>query len=296
MNRARQLRSSWRRASFGISAWMLSLSLLLPTLVAQQAQAQAGTHDLARRMVSEGIEAAKSNDWETARERFQKAYDVKPVPQTLYNLAAAQEKTGQLVEADRSYRLYLRETEASGNDQFRTLAQQRREELVKRIAHVTITIENLGPDDVLLVNEKEVSLAVVGESIPVNPGWNKVLLRRDGADAAGQNVQLTEGASLAVPLAPPPYVAPTIATPAPAPVAAAAPSANESASPSSAAVAESEADPEEEGSLMVPLLLGGGALVTVGVVAAGAATAAALLLIPGDPSETSLDPVTINGL
>ena len=35
--------------------------------VATSVFAQAGTHDLARRLVSEGIEAAKSNDWETAR-------------------------------------------------------------------------------------------------------------------------------------------------------------------------------------------------------------------------------------
>ncbi len=295
MKRARLRSQSWHRPTSFFPAWALTLALIA-ALLPQAVFAQAGTHDLARRLVSEGIEAAKSNDWETARERFQKAYDVKPVPQTLYNLAAAQEKTGLLVEADRSYRLYLRETEASGNEQFRALAQERREDLIKRIAHVTISVENLGPDDVLLVNEKEVSLAVVGESIPVNPGWNKILLRRDGADAAGQNVQLAEGASQAVPLSAPPYVAPAIA-PAPAASAPGGDAATaETSSSSTGSVAESEAEPEEEGSLMVPLLLGGGALVTVGIVAAGAATAAALLLIPGDPTETSLDPVTINGL
>ena len=141
-------------------------------------------------------------------------------------MAAAQEKTGLLVEADRSYRLYLRETEVGGSPQFRTLAAERREDLVKRIAHVTINVENMGPNDVLFVNEREVSLAVVGESIPVNPGWTKLLVRRDGADAAGQNIQLAEGASQVVALVPPAYIPPQITAPTTSPASPAAPVAS----------------------------------------------------------------------
>ncbi len=296
MNIAQSRSRGPRRLGGGTFAAALVAIVLSVGSVATTVAAQAGTHDLARRLVAEGIEAAKSNDWATARDQFQKAYDIKPVPQTLYNLAAAQEKTGLLVEADRSYRLYLRETEVGGNAQFRKLASQRRAELVRRIAHVTINVENLGPDDTLLVNEKEISTAVVGESIPVNPGWNKLLVRRDGADVAGQNVQLAEGASQVVALAAPAYVAPAIA-PATTTSATGGRSTAGGAAPASASNGAGASEAEDEGGgFLVPAILGGGALVVVGVLAAGAGTAAALLLIPGEPTETSLDAVTINGL
>lgn len=253
-------------------------------LAVSPAQAQVSTEDLARRLVGEGIEAAKARDWVSAKESFQRAYEVQPLPLTLYNLAAAQEKTGDLVQADRSYRVFLRETQVGEYDGFRESAQTRRVALRQRIAYVVIQAPNLVRTDVLRVGSTELAHAVLGQAVPSNPGPLLVEVERGGQVVAVTNVELAEGASARVRLDVPPYL-PTLPK-----VAAATPDADPTVQVSSG---PTEARDETGGG---GVLQSGWFWTVVGVLAvAGAGVGGYFALRPGDPYVSNLERVTISG-
>ena len=267
---------------------LLSLGLLVTTLsiaMPQSASAQASTDEVARRLVGSGIEAARARDWVTARENFRKAYEIQPLPLTLYNLAAAQEKTGQFVEADRSYRIFLRETQPGQNDDFRAAAIKSRDKLQGKICYVVVTVKNLHDQDTLRVGSREIAHAVLGESIPSNPGTIYVSVDRDGQTIARQQYTLAAGSTRQLQL--------SVAKKAPPPIVSAQPN------PANGGVqvggntntgATSPGAVEEEG--------GNGALLwtavgVVGVVAVGAAVGATLAFTPGPNYESTKETVNL---
>jgi hypothetical protein len=258
-------------------AMIATVILMVPRLVL----AQAAPEELARRLVGEGIEAAKSRDWITARTRFARAYEIQPLPLTLYNLAAAQEKTGQFVEADRSYRIFLRETTEGEHVDFRKAATERRIELRNKIAFLVIKAQGMAPQDVLRIGELEIAQAVLGESLPTNPGAVDVQVIRNGEVIASQNVRLQEGDSRLVTLeVPPPAEAP------PPTVAATAP-------PPAALTATAQTEPEEEsgGLLSSPVFW----VIVAGVALAGAGVGVYFGTRPDSPYDSSLESVRIVG-
>jgi hypothetical protein len=165
----------------------LHLALLCSLLVPAAPAWSQASEEVARRLISEGVEAARSRDWITARDRFQRAYEIQPLPLTLYNLGTAQEKTGLLVEADRAYRIFLKETVAGELDRFRQAAIEARTGLRARIAYLVLKSPNLAPGDVVRVDQRELARAVLGEALPSNPGTYTLTVtprRRRGAHAA----------------------------------------------------------------------------------------------------------------
>lgn len=261
--------------------FLLTFGLLMGTH--EVASAQVATGELARQLVTEGVEAAKELNWVEARDRFQRAYAIQPLPLTLFNLATAQEKTGQLVEADRSYRIFLRETSEGQHDAFRKAAAERRGILKKRIAFVRLEAENLNPADVLQIGESEVAHAVLGRPIPSNPGEVTVRVRRGGEVIAEQSLVVEEGVSRRVALKLPLYVPPV-------------PELPQAAAPSPTPVGERIAlqTPREEDEGGV--LDSGWFWLTVGLaVAAGAGAGLYLGLRPNDPYASDLDPISLSG-
>lgn len=246
------------------------------------ARAQVAPEEIARRLVGEGIEAAKSRDWVKARENFERAYEIQPLPLTRYNLAAAQEKTGQYVEADRSYRIFLRETTEGEYENFRQAATKRRIKLRERIAYVVVRAPGLVAGDTLMVGEQELSAAVLGESLPSNPGVVQVRVLRAGAAVASASARLGPGDSRVIELTvPPPAALPSVAAPAPPPGA-----------PSPALTASAPPPEDDDGSVFGSPWF----WTAVGVVvAAGAGTAAYFYTRPDSPFESSLGRVDIAG-
>lgn len=254
------------------------------------AQAQVAPEEIARRLVGEGIEAAKSRDWLKARESFERAYEIQPLPLTRYNLAAAQEKTGQYVEADRSYRIFLRETMEGEYPKFREAATKRRIKLRERIAYVVVRAPDIAPDDTLLVDEQELSHAVLGEAIPSNPGSVKVRVMRGGREVASASANLGPGDSRVFELTVPPAPLPGVVSAPPPPVTGGGVTA--APAPNITATAPPPADEEEDsGVLGSPWFW---TIVGV-VVAGGAGTAAYFVMRPESPFESSLGSVDIAG-
>lgn len=265
----------------------VSALLLLPAVLgaAPLARAQVATGELARQLVTEGIEAAKEKNWVEARDRFERAYAIQPLPLTLFNLATAQEKTGLLVEADRSYRIFLRETSEGQHDAFRAAAADRRASLEARIAFLRIEARNLAATDVLRVGDQEMAHAVLGRPLPANPGQVRVTVARDGELIARRTVMLEEGASQQVTLQLPAFVPPVTELP--------AASAAGTADSRRSIAMEAPRDEDEGGGV----LSSGWFWVAVGVaVAAGAGVGVYYgALRPDDPYASDLEAISLTG-
>jgi len=176
------------------TAFIVATLLSALALFTQPAHAQAGTDEVARGMVTKAISAAESGNWVAARENFKKAYALQPLVLTLYNLAAAQEKTEQYVEADQSYRIFLRDAADEGQTKaFRELAIKARARLKNQIAFLVVEIENLHKDDVLRIGGQAIAHAILGEPKPSNPGEVDISIEREGTLLESEKVMLAPG-------------------------------------------------------------------------------------------------------
>lgn len=134
----------------------------------------------ARQTFREGIAAARQGNWETARQRFARAYELVPVPGVLLNLAGAQRQTGRLVQSARSYQKYL--DSVGPDDKHRDTAEQALEEVRQLVPRVAIEVEGLGPDDEVTVDGRPIEQAGLAEPVMVNAGSHRVAVRRDGEE------------------------------------------------------------------------------------------------------------------
>lgn len=268
----------------------LHLALLCSLLVPAAPAWSQASEEVARRLISEGVEAARSRDWLTARDRFQRAYEIQPLPLTLYNLGTAQEKTGLLVEADRAYRIFLKETVAGELDRFRQAAIEARTGLRARIAYLVLKSPNLAPGDVVRVDQRELARAVLGEALPSNPGTYTLTVTRGADVVLTRPITLAEGESkvevLDVPSAPLARGAAPAAT-----TAAPAPGAPPDAALTAAAPPAVARDDDGGGVLSSPVFW----VVVAGVALAGAGVGTYFAVRPGEAFDSSLEAITVRG-
>ena len=164
-------------------------------LVSAQDGPGATQERLARDLREQGVEAARTGDWLTAKDRFQRSYDLDPRILTLYNLAAAQLNSGALVEADENFRQFLRATADGSHAEFRAESERSRTNLSTRIATLTLTVDNLGASDRVEIGGQDFVQAALGAELPMNPGFHRIAVFRNGSQIAEETVTLTEGSS-----------------------------------------------------------------------------------------------------
>jgi hypothetical protein len=157
---------------------------------------------LAREQVRRGLEEARADRWDTARASFERAYALWNKPSILFNLAGAQTKTGQLVEAAESYRVLLR-PDSDLNEAERTVARNELAKLEPRIAHLRVVVRGgIANADVISLDGRTMPHAAVAEDLPANPGRHEVRLERSGSRTPAVSVALAEGETRAITLLP----------------------------------------------------------------------------------------------
>jgi hypothetical protein len=249
----------------------LMFSIAPVTHISAQDGPGATQERLARELREQGVEAARTGDWITAKDRFQRSYDLDPRILTLYNLAAAQLNSGALVEADENFRQFLRATDDGSHSEFRAESERSRTALADRISTLTLRVENLGSGDRIEIGDQEFVQAALGAELPMNPGFHRVAVFRDGAQIAEETITLTEGASSSLNIDIPVAAALTV------------PTAAETAA-ASEAVAEGSSDPlaasSDEGG-------GNGVLigVIVGIVVVAGLVVGGFFLLRGEDEE-----------
>jgi hypothetical protein len=212
----------------------------------------------ARRLFHEGMRAARSENWEKARDAFERSYELVGRPRILANLATAQAQLGELVQAAESYRGFLRDTEDSGRRRARHRVKKELGKLEERIPEVTLQVQGLQSGDQLRLDGDDLSRAVVGTPLPLNPGEHHLAILREGESVAQNRFALEEGQSRTIALE--------------------APRAVQRRASHIPVDGELEDDEGSSSAVRSPWLWSG-----VGAVVVGGAVAAALLLTQDDP-------------
>jgi len=260
------------------AAVLLTLACVVPSAAiaaAQDAGAPAPTATeitVAREQFEIGVRAARARHWDEALAAFRRAYDLVPQPQMLLNLAGALVQTGHLVEGAEAYRRVLRE---AGPDLLASHGEAARvalDRVERRIARVTIVARGIEERDALLVDGNLASHALLGTSIPLDPGRHVMSVRRADRDVARSEVTLREGETARVEL--------RVASPEQQGWQPAAPPRTAAPAPATQIEPRAEADRDERSSwLESPWTWVGAALVV-----AGAITAVVLITSAG-PTE-----------
>ncbi len=173
-----------------------ALALVASALFAQPALAQQPTQSemaVARRLFRTGLEAARAGRWEDARNDFERSYRVAAVPTTLLNLAGAQVETGQLVAGMESYQRFLSRATSGRAVSYREQAEEALEAVQRRVPRVTIHAPSIEDGDQLRIDGESISTAVLDTELPLDPGAHQIVLVRDGAEVAREDVSLDEG-------------------------------------------------------------------------------------------------------
>lgn len=181
---------------------MLVLLLwLVPSAVLAQDVARART------LFEEGLEAARAEHWDEAREAFRESLAIAERPSTLVNLAGAEVQTGHLVEGAESYRRFLELATGRRDARLRRDAEAALREVEARIPHATLAIDGAASGDEVRLDGDLLSDAMLGVPVPVNPGSHLLLVVRDGEEVARRGFGAREGETVDVQLA---VVAPAV--------------------------------------------------------------------------------------
>ncbi len=172
-------------------AIVLAAGLLV---VAAPASADGKT---ARQHLEAGLGFAGKGEWEQALVQFEEAHHLDPRPATLFNVAQARQKTGRFRAAIEAYRALLAAKSSLSAHQV-TVAQRQLAAAEQRVARLTIEPRSLEPSDEITVDEQVVNRWPV----LLDPGSHIARVRRGGEVIGERRVELGEGASITVELAP----------------------------------------------------------------------------------------------
>jgi hypothetical protein len=225
------VRSAVLAASLACLAWSSGAS----------AQVSDAERAAARELFKSGDELQRAGRFAEALDKFQRAQLVFRAPTNLLRVAECNAALGRLVESAEAFREVVRTPLAPGAPPaFQAAVEQARAELTQvepRVPKLAVLVQPPGVQNAQLqIDGQNVSGALIGEPLPLDPGPHKVLVRAQGYSGEEQQVVLAERETKSVTLSlktmpgategnappPPPLPAPSPAGPtavAPAPAA-----------------------------------------------------------------------------
>ena len=200
------------------TAVLAALFALLASPVVHAQGVDDASKNAARDIGNEGLEAFHAGRYDEAVEKLERAYSVVKVPGLGLWTARALEKAGKLVEASEIYdevgTLAVTEGDPAVQEAAKQVAAKEREELLPRIPKLTLQVEGVPADEVVVTLDGVLVVAAhLGAARPANPG-NHIATAKLGEQEAREEVTLAEGESKTVllRLAPAPAKQP-VATP-----------------------------------------------------------------------------------
>lgn len=146
--------------------------------------AETAENTEARDLFRQGLEAARGERWEEARDFFEASYASDPRPSTLVNLASAYAKTDRVVEAIRSYESFLAMTLPPELERLRPQVERALDETSARVAQVTVRLRGGRPGDRVFIDGEALPEGAVGTPFRVNPGDHHSRVDRGGDTVA----------------------------------------------------------------------------------------------------------------
>jgi hypothetical protein len=196
---------------------------------------------------TEGVALANAGRWEEAEKRFRRVVAIRAAPPALFTLGQAEEHTGELATAERTYDAALVGARAAGNTEVVEACRRALAVLGPRIPRVVVRLAGPAPGASVTIDGASVA---PDQATKLDPGAHVVAASAPGRKPFETRAMVAPGQSLEVTLQ-------LEALPAPAP----APAPTQADVPTS----PGEARP---GLPLGPLVLGGAGLVTsiVGIV------------------------------
>ena len=181
---------------------------------------------MARALFTQGVERARSEQYEQAVDLFSRAQALRPAPAIAFNLANALVRLGRLVEATEQLRSTVRAAETAA--EMRAVAESTLAELTPRLARLSLRLTGDHEDVALRVDGRALDRAVVGVAVPMDPGDRVLTAWRGEVEVARTEITLAEGAAAEATLdVPPPSADPEPVVIAPVVEAQAAPPAGD---------------------------------------------------------------------
>jgi hypothetical protein len=146
----------------------------------------------AEALFEQGRTAAARRDWQHACSAFEQSQGLDPAVGTLLNLGECRYRLGKLASAWQDFVEALREL-PDGDDR-RPYAQQRAAELDKRAPRLVVAVPaNLPSGTTVLKDGVEMPAALLGMTVPVDPGTVTLVVRAPGHAPIRFDVTLSEG-------------------------------------------------------------------------------------------------------
>jgi len=188
--------------------------------------AQAIDPAAARTQLEIGYDLRQKGQWLDAIAHLKESYRLDPQLKALINLADCEEHVTNLADAQEHWVEARDKAQSAGDDQIRTEAERRISALEARMPKLTIrTAPNVPADAIINRDGVQLGAASIGVALATNPGHHVITLDAQGHSQGRFELDLAEGQSRDVlvapgpetaPVAPPPVVAPPpIAEPTP---------------------------------------------------------------------------------
>jgi hypothetical protein len=185
---------------------MRTLALLIglavvPPVAAWAAPARAQVTEAeraaARELFKQGDELQRAGKFAEALDKFQRAQQIFSAPTNLLRIAECDGALGRLVESAESYRILIRTPLPAGSPPaFLAAVDQARAELTQiepRVPKVVVQVAPAGVTSTQMqIDGQTVPPALIGESIPLDPGTHKILVFAPGYVSSEQAIVLKE--------------------------------------------------------------------------------------------------------
>jgi hypothetical protein len=184
----RQQRSRQRRP-------LSSLALALLLSLAPRAHAQSTPDRVAAEsLFAEGRQLLASGDYERACAKLEASRRLEPALGTSLNLADCYERLGRTASAWAEFKSAAGEAQKAGDPLRKSEALERARALEPRLSRLRIELDE--PNAHVLWNGLQLSPAVIGNAIPVDPGTHRFSATAPGKLAWSQSVAVPAGTRL----------------------------------------------------------------------------------------------------
>jgi len=157
---------------------------------------RAAPNDLQLRAARQEFARAEQDEdagrWQGALDRLRHVAEVKHTAGVQYHIALCQEHLGQLVAALAAYTAAATQAQAESAQDVLRLVGKRLAELDPRVPRLTIHVVPQVPDATMTLDGAEVSPALIGTSMPVDPGPHRIETRAPDHLASSVEVMMHE--------------------------------------------------------------------------------------------------------
>jgi hypothetical protein len=179
------------------SVVVLLAALAASAPFAARAQVSDSERAAARDLFRQGDELQHAGKYSDALDRFQRAQQAFSAPTNVLRIGQCQAALGQIVEATESYRAVTRTVLAAGSPPaFQTALDQAKTELAQlepRVPHLLVQLSpSRATNAQMWLDGTSVSVALVGEPIPLDPGMHHVRVSAPGWTTFDQDAVLRE--------------------------------------------------------------------------------------------------------